>query len=105
MSVEMFIGLLGVISAVVMLLVQKLKPILDNKGLKYSTNFLALTVSIITSVVICVLFYVLFDVLWTVKSVAMIFAMMLCSWGTAMFGYDKIVQLINQFIAIGRFKK
>ena len=105
MSVEMFIGLLGLIAAVVALVVQKLKPVLDAKGMKYSTNFLALCTSAVTATVICVLFYIVFDVAWTVKSVAMIFAEMICGWGVSMFGYDKVVQLINQFIAIGKFNK
>ena len=104
MSLEMFIGMLGLIAAIVVLLVQKLKPVLDAKDVKYSTNFVAFIVSAVVAIVMCILFYVIFDVAFTVKSIAMIFAEIVCSWGASMFGYDKIVQLINQFIAIGKLK-
>ena len=104
MSLEMFLGMLGLVAAIVVMVVQKLKPFLDSKDVKYSTNFLALIVSAVVAIVMCILFYVLFDVAFTIKSIAMIFAEIICSWGASMFGYDKIVQLINQFIAIGKLK-
>ena len=105
MSLEMFLGLLLFISTVTGLVVQALKPRLDGAGIKYSTNLVVLITSAVVSVVACISFYICADLVWTVKSVFMIFAEIVCSWGVAMFGYDKVVQLINQFIAIGALKR
>lgn len=104
MGAEMFLGLLGVITVLVMGITQVIKEALDKKNKIYSSNLIALIVSIVSSSIVSVLFFIIFDIGFSLKSIAEIIALMIASWATSMLGYDKIAQLICQLISIGKLK-
>ena len=92
------ISALAIVSALVTLTVQGIKKILDEQGKPYKSNLLAAIVAIVLSVA-CVVGYVLYNgIPFTVQIVVMAVAFAFLSWLCAMTSYDKVIQLLKQFI-------
>lgn len=64
---------------------------------KIADNLLVLYVAIVVGCVITLLFYKILNVPFTTFSIAYIPLMCVCNWIGAMVGYDKVLQLIEQF--------
>lgn len=89
---------LAIVSALTTLSVQGIKKILDEQGKQYKSNLLAAIVSIVLSVA-SVIGYVLYNgIAFSVQIVVMAVAFAFLSWLCAMTSYDKVIQLIKQFI-------
>lgn len=89
---------LAIVSALTTLSVQGIKKILDEQGKQYKSNLLAAIVSIVLSVA-SVIGYVLYNgIAFSVQIVVMAVAFAFLSWLCAMASYDKVIQLIKQFI-------
>ena len=89
---------LAIVSALTTLSVQGIKKILDEQGKQYKSNLLAAIVSIVLSVA-SVIGYVLYNgIAFSVQIMVMAVAFAFLSWLCAMTSYDKVIQLIKQFI-------
>lgn len=92
------ISALAIVSALVTLTTQGLKKILDEMGKTYKSNLLAGIVAIVLSVA-CVIGYVLYNGIgFSVQIAVMLVTFSFLSWLCAMTSYDKVVQLIKQFV-------
>lgn len=96
MNAQIIITALAVISVLTSLTVQALKKLLDEKGFKYSSNMLAVVVSIILTL-ICSVAYIIYTAMpITPQVIISIFALMFFSFLGSTVGYDKVIQLIKQ---------
>lgn len=92
MTIELFIFLFTVGSAAASLLTEAMKKSFKN----LPSNILALASSIAIGVGGSAIAYVLMDIPGTPKNIVCVILMPFCIWVSAMVGYDKIMQLINQ---------
>jgi len=89
---------LAVVSALTTLTVEGIKKILDENKIEYKSNLLAGIVAIVLSCcsVICYMLY--YSKPLTVQMVVVLIAFSFLSWLTSMTSYDKVKQLLEQFL-------
>ena len=92
MTIDLFIYLFTIGSAVSSLLTQAVKKALPN----VSSNILALVDSVAVGIVGTVFAYILLDIAFTAKNIVSIVLMAVCIWIGSMLGYDKVTQAIKQ---------
>ena len=96
MTVELFLILLAVLATITSLLTEGVKKFLDAYEVKYAANLVVLIVAAIVGGAGTTLFYVLYNFPYTAQNVVCILLMIVANWLVAMFGYDKVVQVILQ---------
>lgn len=89
------IGIL-IVSLLTGLTVEGLKKILDETKIKYSSNILAVIVSVILSLIICISYLILNDIAFTLKIVVQILIFMYLGFLVSTVGYDKVLQTFTQ---------
>ena len=87
---------LAIISGLTSLTVQALKKVLDEKGVQYSSNLLAVIVSVILAVAICVGYVLYTSTAFSIQIVIIIIAMTYLAFLCATCGYDKTIQMLEQ---------
>lgn len=92
MTIDLFIYLFTIGSAVSSLLTQAVKKALPN----VSSNILALVDSVAVGVIGTFFAFILLDITFTAKSIVSIVLMAVCIWIGSMLGYDKVTQTIKQ---------
>lgn len=92
MTIDLFIYLFTIGSAVSSLLTQAVKKALPD----ISSNILALVDSVAVGVIGTFFAFILLDITFTVKSIVSIVLMAVCIWIGSMLGYDKVTQTIKQ---------
>lgn len=88
-------GLAG-ISVLTSLTVQALKKLLDEKQVKYSSNILAMIVSVILTILVSICYIIYTTVPVTPQVVITIIALTFLSFLTSTVGYDKVMQMLKQ---------
>lgn len=102
----LFIALYTVLAgAVASLITEAVKNWYKNENKPYSPNMIALIVSAVSGGLGTSVFYILSDIPWTINNIICIFLMIVAIWITAMVGYDKVRQLLDQLGAINATKK
>ena len=97
MTMALFIALYTVLAgAVASLITEAIKKWYTNANKPYSSNVIALVVSIVCGGLGTSVYYVLNDIPWTVNNIICIFLMMVAIWVTSMIGFDKVSQLLEQ---------
>lgn len=96
MSHEFIFAALAIISALTSLTVEAVKKILNERGVKYSANLLAMIVAIVLTSAICVSYVLYHEIPFTVQTVIIMIAMVYLSFLSATLGFDKIKQLREQ---------
>ena len=99
MSSEFLLYALAGIAGLTSLTVQALKKLLDEKGAKYSSNLLAVIVSVILTAAISWGYVIYNAVMVTPQVIITMIALMYLSFLSATVGFDKIKQLVNQLKA------
>lgn len=87
---------LFIVSVLTTLTVQGIKYILDTQNANYSSNILAVIVSIILSAFIVFLYCLYFNKPLTTKIIVETVVLMYLSFLVATNGYDKVIQTIKQ---------
>lgn len=87
---------LAVVSVLTTLTVQGIKYILDTQNANYSSNILAVCVSVLLSAFIVFLYCVYFNKPLTAQIIVETIVLMYLSFLVATNGYDKVVQTIKQ---------
>lgn len=90
------LSVLALISALTTLTVEGIKKLLDEKGKKYSSNILAVIVSLTLTLISSVLYIVYFSIAVTPQVIVLIICLVFLSFLVATVGYDKIKQLLEQ---------
>ena len=106
MTMTLFIALFTVLAgAVASLITEPVKKWYANADKPYSSNAIALIVSIVSGGLGTSVYYILKDVPWTVNNIICILLMIVAIWVTSMVGYDKVKQLLEQIGAVNDAKK
>lgn len=84
------------ISVLTTLTVQGIKQLLDKKAEDYSSNILAVVVSLILSVIITAGYLIMTETAFNIKIAVELIALMYLSFLVATNGYDKVIQAIKQ---------
>ena len=90
------LGGLALLSAFTSLVVEGVKKLLDEKGVHYSSNLLAVIVSVVSTLIVSILYIVYKEIPFSAQVVVIVIALMIFSFLSATVGYDKIKQLIEQ---------
>lgn len=97
MTMSLFIALFTVLAgAVASLITEAVKKWYQNANKPYSSNMIALIVSIVAGGLGTSVYYILNDIPWTVNNIICIFLMVVAIWVTSMLGFDKVSQLLEQ---------
>lgn len=105
MTMTLFIALYTILAgAVASLITEAVKNWYKNAEKPYSCNMIALVVSIVSGGLGTSVYYILSGIPWTVNNVICIFLMIVAIWITAMVGYDKVRQLLDQLGAVNAAK-
>lgn len=97
MNSGFLISVLALIAALTSLTVEGLKKILDEKGMTYSSNLLAVIVSAVLTIAMCVGYVLYSGNPFTIQTVIIMIALVFLSFLSATVGYDKVRQLLEQF--------
>ena len=93
----LFIALYTVLAgAVASLITEAVKKWYANANKPYSSNMIALIVSIVSGGLGTSVYYILNDIPWTVNNIICIFLMVVAIWVTSMLGFDKCKQMLEQ---------
>ena len=90
------IGGLAILSAFTSLVVEGVKKLLDEKEVHYSSNLLAVIVSVISTLIVSVLYIIYKGIPLSAQIVVIVIGLMIFSFLCATVGYDKVKQLIAQ---------
>lgn len=96
MNSNLLISALAIISVLTTLTVEAIKTILDERKKTYSSNVLAVCVSIGITLIGSTLYIIYNSVPVTPQVVVVIIALIYLSFLTATVGFDKIKQLLKQ---------
>lgn len=106
MTMTLFIALFTVLAgAVSSLITEAVKKWYDNEGVPYSSNMVALAVSVISGGLGTSVYYILNEIPWTVNNIICILLMIVAIWVTSMVGYDKVKQLLDQIGEMNEARK
>ena len=95
-SFEVFLIGLLVVSTLTGLTTEAVKHILTAFNVKYQSNLLSGIVATVLSVAIGIGYILLANIGFTTQSIISLIALAFMSWLSAMVGYDKVIQVINQ---------
>ena len=96
MNLFMFIMLFTIGSLIAALLTEAFKKALDEQGIVYSTNFLALIMAGIVGIAGTIAAYIILGIPFDPVGIICIVFMAIAIWVGAMIGYDKVKQLLDQ---------
>lgn len=96
MNSGFLISVLALIAALTSLTVEGLKKILDEKGMTYSSNLLAVIVSAVLTVAMCVGYVLYSGVPFTIQTVIIMIALVFLSFLSATVSFDKVKQALQQ---------
>jgi len=100
MDFEYLFVALGIISVITSLGVEGVKKILDEKQVKYSSNILAVIVSVVITVAASICYVIYMNISITPQVIVEIIVLAFLSFLMATVGYDKITQMISQLKVI-----
>lgn len=96
MNMSFFTTALLFVSIATSLTVEGLKKLFDEKSVRYSSNLLAVVISIVLAIAVSAGYMIMNDVTLTAKIGVEIVGLMYMSFLTATVGYDKVVQMFGQ---------
>ncbi len=105
MTIALFMMLLMAFATIGALLTEAIKKGYDNAGKPYSANIIALINAAVLGCGGTIVAYLLMAIPFTAANIAFIPIMVGAVWIGSMIGYDKVVQLVTQVIALKSEKK
>lgn len=99
MSLEFLATALLCISVVTGLTTEAIKKILDGTKIKYSSNVLAIIVSMVISIATSVVYVILNNMAFNRSVIFQMIVLVFLSFLVATLGYDKVIQTIKQFLS------
>lgn len=96
MPISFLTTALLIVSVVTNLSVEGIKKLLDETGLKYSSNLLAVVVSIVITCAISAGYMIMNSIVFDLKVGVQIVALIYMSFLVSTVGYDKVMQMFGQ---------
>lgn len=100
MTAAIFMMLLAMFAIIGMALTEAVKKVYENMGKPYSANVIALINAVVLGCGGTIVAYLLLAIPFTAMNIAFIPVMVGATWLGSMLGYDKVVQLITQVLAL-----
>lgn len=97
MTLTLFMGLLLIFAVVVSLITEAVKKYLQDMKLNYSANLVVLIIAIIVGAGGTALVYMFRNIPFTTPNIVCMGLMAVAVWVGSMVGYDKIIQMLEQF--------
>lgn len=97
MTITLFMALLVVFSVAVSLLTEAVKKFFEGTNVNYSSNVVVLIIAIVVGIFGTVMAYVSLGIAFTPPNVICMLLMAVAVWVGSMIGYDKVIQMIEQF--------
>lgn len=101
MTLAMFLALLLIFATLTSMLTEKAKKALNEANRDYSANFIVCIIAMIVGIGGTAVFYLLFSIVFNLHNTLCMILMGIAVWFSSMFGYDKVTQMITQFVSIG----
>ena len=105
MTTTIFIMLLAMFAVISSLLTEGIKKAFDNADKKYSANIIALINAAVLGCGGTIVAYILLAIPFTAANIVIIPVMVGLTWLGSMLGYDKVMQLVAQIVALRSDKK
>lgn len=99
MTITAFLILLAGLAAITSVATEGVKKFLDGQSIKYSSNIIVLIIAIIVGCGGTAIYYVNYQVPFTALNSVYLALMGVANWLTAMLGYDKVKQAIEQLVS------
>lgn len=96
MTSGFLISALALISVLTSLTVEALKKLFNEKQIQYSSNLLAVVVSVVLTIAVSVGYILYFAIPVTIQVIITVIALAFLSFLGATVGFDKIKQMIEQ---------
>ncbi|MCC8014164.1 MAG: hypothetical protein LIO87_03130 [Eubacterium sp.] len=96
MTIELFLTLVTVLSAVTSLFTEVVKKFCEGLDVEYSANVIAGVCAVCVGLIGTTTSYIFLGIEFSTGNVVCVFLMAVVIWIGAMTGYDKVKQLINQ---------
>ena len=96
MPISFLTTALLIVSLVTNFTVEGIKKLLDEANKKYSSNMLAVVVSVLIAGAVCCIYLIMNDIAFTMKIGVQIVVLMYLGFLISTIGYDKVIQMINQ---------
>lgn len=96
MSSGLIVTALTLISVLTSLTVEAIKKILNDKHIDYSSNLLAMVVSIVLTLAICIGYVLYWGVPITIQNVVVMVALVFLSFLSSTTSFDKVKQMLQQ---------
>ena len=97
MTITLFMALVIVLALAVSLLTEAVKKFFEGTEVTYSSNMVVLIISIIVGIGGTAMAYVSLDIAFTPPNIICMVLMAVSVWVGSMLGYDKVLQMVEQF--------
>lgn len=97
MTITLFMTLLVVLAVAVSLLTEAVKKSFEGSKFNYSSNMVVLILSIVVGIGGTAMAYVSLGIPFTPPNIICLVLMAVAVWVGSMLGYDKVLQMIEQF--------
>lgn len=97
MTITLFMTLLATMAVAVSLLTEAVKKFFEGTKFNYSSNMVALILSIIVGIGGTAMAYVYMGIAFTSPNIICMVLMAVAVWVGSMIGYDKVIQMLGQF--------
>ena len=96
MTITTFLVLLAGLAAVTAVVTEGIKKFLDGQGVQYASNIVVLVVALIVGCGGTAIYYVNYQIPFNTLNSVYIAIMGIANWLSAMVGYDKVKQAVEQ---------
>ena len=97
MTITLFMALLVVLAIAVSLFTEAVKKSFEGTKITYSSNVVVLILSVVVGVAGTAIAYVSLGIAFTPPNILCMLLMAVAVWVGSMIGYDKVLQMIEQF--------
>lgn len=96
MTITTFLVLLAGFAAITSVVTEGIKKLLDGQGVEYASNIVVLIVAVVVSCGGTAIYYVNYQIPFNALNSVYLALMGIANWLSAMIGYDKVKQAIEQ---------
>lgn len=96
MTITTFLVLLAGFAAITSVVTEGIKKLLDGQGVEYASNIVVLIVAVVVGCGGTAMYYVNYQIHFNALNSVYLALMGIANWLSAMIGYDKVKQAIEQ---------
>jgi amino acid transporter len=97
MTITLFVTLLAILAIAVSLLTEAVKKFFEGSKFTYPANLVSLILSVVVGIGGTATAYVTLNIAFTPPNILCMVSMAVAVWVGSMIGYDKVIQMVEQF--------